>query len=790
MAKFFCTAKRNTTWTYSWWKDNKKIRTNKRIKYNKKGVFIVRQITFKDRGLYVCKDKAGKNMTKVMLIVEEIHGKPVFEAKSGTKVAIVGENVKLQCMPRGTKPITYSWKKNSKPISIQTNGRSGNSLLKIDNSRVSDTGNYTCIAKNKFGETSYMFDVLIVETVRSKPHLLSNYPKSTIARIGENASMDCYELFSMKMGTMIDFRWYLWDSKPDPSNETQLTTLSKVDQIAKGAKQISSSFYKSIKKTQNEHKLHGVRLNLYNVSQSNDGYYSCVGCNHLGCAITSARLTVIVDKVPVTMSTASKASKTGHSVQARRSPNNHIITIVGAVVGVIVIALIVVVLLIVRNLRSKTRLPCRSYPGDKENDQIDANLNQKSLVVKYNGPNFPRSRLISGVSTSSAAPLLHSGSLRSESLWSGNYRPKGSMTVPLAQDAKACLESLDLPVDDVWEICCDDLILGETLGEGAFGIVVKAQAANLTLTAESLCTVAVKMLKADATENELLDLVSEMQTMKRIGKHRNIINFLGCCTRNETLYVVVEYAPYGNLRQFLRSKRHPSSDTSDESMEGLLTLSDLVSFSLQIAKGMDFLASHQCIHRDLAARNILVGENYVMKIADFGLARNVREADYYRKTTDGRLPVKWLSIEALFDRVYTTQSDVWAYGILLWEIYTLGGSPYPSIPVEKLFSLLKSGYRMRKPQGCPPEIYEIMAECWFENANSRPTFKNLLAKFENILRDLTSTDYMQVVANSLSSLREVDEEGGSVDADRALESSNNEQLCSETNLNAAEESTV
>lgn len=187
----------------------------------------------------------------------------------------------------------------------------------------------------------------------------------------------------------------------------------------------------------------------------------------------------------------------------------------------------------------------------------------------------------------------------------------------------------------------------------------------------------------------------------------------------------------------------------------------MLSFSLQITKGMDYLASRRCIHRDLAARNILVGKDYVMKIADFGLARSVHEVDYYRKTTDGRLPVKWLAIEALFDRVYTTQSDVWAYGILLWEIFTLGGSPYPGIPVENLFDLLKSGYRMERPQIMSVEIYDIMVKCWYENPNQRPSFSTLLQELEGLLEQLTNMDYVEILASSINSIptEEGSEEG-------------------------------
>ena len=148
---------------------------------------------------------------------------------------------------------------------------------------------------------------------------------------------------------------------------------------------------------------------------------------------------------------------------------------------------------------------------------------------------------------------------------------------------------------------------------------------------------------------------------------------------------------------------------------------------------MEYLASKKCIHRDLAARNVLVAEDNVLKIADFGLARDVQNFDYYRKTTDGRLPVKWMAPEALFDRVYTSQSDVWAYGVLLWEIMTLGGTPYPSVPVEKLFELLRDGHRMERPPNCPGDVYLLMRDCWIAEPKLRPCFTKIVQDLDGIL---------------------------------------------------------
>uniref|UniRef100_A0A8C5I6A1 Fibroblast growth factor receptor n=1 Tax=Gouania willdenowi TaxID=441366 RepID=A0A8C5I6A1_GOUWI len=307
----------------------------------------------------------------------------------------------------------------------------------------------------------------------------------------------------------------------------------------------------------------------------------------------------------------------------------------------------------------------------------------------------------------------------------------------------ANVSELELPSDPKWEFPRARLTLGKPLGEGCFGQVVMADAVGIDKEKPNKpLTVAVKMLKDDATDKDLSDLVSEMEMMKMIGKHKNIINLLGACTQDGPLYVLVEYASKGNLREYLRARRPPGMDYSFDTCkipDEQLTFKDLVSCAYQVARGMEYLASQKCIHRDLAARNVLVTDDNVMKIADFGLARDVHNIDYYKKTTNGRLPVKWMAPEALFDRVYTHQSDVWSYGVLLWEIFTLGGSPYPGIPVEELFKLLKEGHRMDRPANCTNELYIIMRECWSAVPSQRPTFRQLVEDHDRVL-SMTSTD--------------------------------------------------
>ncbi|GAB0180388.1 receptor-type tyrosine-protein kinase FLT3 [Grus japonensis] len=229
-----------------------------------------------------------------------------------------------------------------------------------------------------------------------------------------------------------------------------------------------------------------------------------------------------------------------------------------------------------------------------------------------------------------------------------------------------------------WEFPRENLEFGQVLGSGAFGKVVNATAYGISNAGDSV-QVAVKMLKEKPDTSEKDALMSELKMMTHIGSHENIVNLLGACTVSDKI-------------------KHASRQMDEEEDFNVLTFEDLLCFSYQVAKGMEFLESKSCIHRDLAARNILVTHGKVVKICDFGLARDVVNDSNYIVRGNARLPVKWMAPESLFEMTYTMKSDVWSYGILLWEIFSLGVNPYPGIQVDRNFyKLIQSGFKMDRP---------------------------------------------------------------------------------------------
>ncbi|KAH8363365.1 hypothetical protein KR084_009073 [Drosophila pseudotakahashii] len=294
---------------------------------------------------------------------------------------------------------------------------------------------------------------------------------------------------------------------------------------------------------------------------------------------------------------------------------------------------------------------------------------------------------------------------------------------------------------DRWEFPRYRLKFFNILGEGAFGQVWRCEATNIN-DIEGITTVAVKTLKESATEVDRKDLLSELEVMKSLEPHINVVRLLGCCTDKDPTFVILEYVNRGKLQTYLRSSRAERHYGNTHGKSNVLTSCDLTSFMYQVAKGMDYLTSRGIIHRDLAARNILITEDHTCKVADFGFARDVITSKIYERKSEGKLPIRWMATESLYDNIFSVKSDIWSFGILMWEIVTLGSTPYPGISAADVMRKVRDGYRLEKPEHCRRELYNIMYYCWSHDPQERPLFGEIIQMLDKLLH--TEMDYIEL----------------------------------------------
>ncbi|XP_060727894.1 fibroblast growth factor receptor 2 isoform X2 [Tachysurus vachellii] len=595
--------------------------------------------------------------------------------------------VKFRCAAVGNPIPALHWLKNGR--AFRPEDRMGGYRVRhqhwtliMESVVPSDKGNYTCVVENKYGSINHTYTLDVVERSPHRPILQAGLPANVTAHVGEDARFVC-KVYSDAQPHIQWLHHIMKNGSRYAPNGDPYVRVLKTAGVNTTDKEIEVLF-------------------LPNVTFDDAGEYTCLAGNSIGISYHSAWLTVLADA----------------SIAEPDYPPDYV-EIAIYCIGVFLIACMVVIVIVCR-MRTSIKKP--DFGGQPAVHKLTKQIPLRRQVTVSSD---------SSSSMNSSTPLVR-------------------ITTRRSSEHEHIIPEYELPEDPRWEFSRDKLTLGKPLGEGCFGQVVMAEALGIDKDKpKEAVTVAVKMLKDDATEKDLSDLVSEMEMMKMIGRHKNIINLLGACTQDGPLYVIVEYASKGNLREYLRARRPPGMEYSYDIVrvsEEPLTFKDLVSCTYQVARGMEYLASQKCIHRDLAARNVLVTESNVMKIADFGLARDVHNIDYYKKTTNGRLPVKWMAPEALFDRVYTHQSDVWSFGVLMWEIFTLGGSPYPGIPVEELFKLLKEGHRMDKPTNCTNDLYMMMKDCWHAISSHRPTFKQLVEDLDRILTLASQEEYIDLCA--------------------------------------------
>ncbi|XP_041972926.1 uncharacterized protein LOC121728746 [Aricia agestis] len=276
---------------------------------------------------------------------------------------------------------------------------------------------------------------------------------------------------------------------------------------------------------------------------------------------------------------------------------------------------------------------------------------------------------------------------------------------------------------DRWEVPRERVVINRKLGVGAFGTVYGGHA--LLAEDRGWTAVAVKTLKAGASTEEKLDFLSEAEAMKRF-EHKNIVKLLGVVTKTEPVCTVMEFMLYGDLKNYLLARRHLAVEAGADTDEQV-SARRLTSMALDAARALSYLAQLRYVHRDVAARNCLVSARRVVKLADFGMTRLVFENDYYRFSRKGMLPVRWMAPESLALGVFSPASDVWSFGVLLYEIVTFGSLPFQGLSNSEVLERVKAGNTLDLPSGLKPQLEGLIRSCWQQDYKARPTASEVAA---------------------------------------------------------------
>eukprot|EP00118_Oscarella_pearsei_P010492 m.64686 g.64686 ORF g.64686 m.64686 type:complete len:723 (+) comp35271_c0_seq1:132-2300(+) len=314
---------------------------------------------------------------------------------------------------------------------------------------------------------------------------------------------------------------------------------------------------------------------------------------------------------------------------------------------------------------------------------------------------------------------------------------------------------LVMKLKDDWfeqlESCIIDherVTFGKELGKGAFGLVYKGTIVSVNDTADETYTVALKTMKTVSSVDEMSRFLAEGIVMKDF-KHQHVMGLIGVCFPEEDPPVIIlPFMANGDLHGYLKKTRGSVACIDDAIT---LPYSTLMRFVRQVASGMEYLASQKFVHRDLATRNCMLDENLEVKVGDFGLAKEMHEDLYYRLGTPTKLPVKWMAIESLNDQIFTLSTDVWSFGVTVWEILSLGKMPYPGVANHELTEYLIRGMRPQKPDICNDDIFDLMRSCWAVNAAERPTFSQivvLLSKQSDGEEDLPSYENFSPISQT------------------------------------------
>uniref|UniRef100_A0A3Q3LYX1 Tyrosine-protein kinase receptor n=1 Tax=Mastacembelus armatus TaxID=205130 RepID=A0A3Q3LYX1_9TELE len=309
------------------------------------------------------------------------------------------------------------------------------------------------------------------------------------------------------------------------------------------------------------------------------------------------------------------------------------------------------------------------------------------------------------------------------------------------------ISAAEMYVPDEWEVAREKITMHRELGQGSFGMVYEGIAKGVVKD-EPETRVAIKTVNESASMRERIEFLNEASVMKEFNCH-HVVRLLGVVSQGQPTLVIMELMTRGDLKSHLRSLRKEVSDGVNcqtaicihtlflvsflNNIQVLLPLKKMIQMAGEIADGMAYLNANKFVHRDLAARNCMVAEDFTVKIGDFGMTRDIYETDYYRKGGKGLLPVRWMSPESLKDGVFTTMTDVWSFGVVLWEIATLAEQPYQGMSNEQVLRFVMEGGLLDKPDNCPDMLFELMRMCWQYNPKMRPSFLEIISSIKDEL---------------------------------------------------------
>ncbi|XP_058019223.1 insulin receptor [Ahaetulla prasina] len=290
------------------------------------------------------------------------------------------------------------------------------------------------------------------------------------------------------------------------------------------------------------------------------------------------------------------------------------------------------------------------------------------------------------------------------------------------------LSASDVYIPDEWEVPREKIALLQELGQGSFGMVYEGIAKDI-VKGEAEIRVAVKTVNETASLRERIEFLNEASVMKGFSCH-HVVRLLGVVSKGQPTLVVMELMAHGDLKSYLRSLR---PDAENNPGRPPPTLQEMIQMAAEIADGMAYLNAKKFVHRDLAARNCMVAEDFTVKIGDFGMTRDIYETDYYRKGGKGLLPVRWMAPESLKDGVFTAYSDVWSFGVVLWEISSLAEQPYQGLSNEQVLKFVMDGGCLEWPENCAERLHNFMQMCWQYNPKMRPSFIEIIEMLKDDL---------------------------------------------------------